>query len=467
MAEVISNIAQVNFPYIMIMIGEFNATWSRRGTNGKDAPDYFISLSYKNINNKVPEGSLSITYAPMYGEDPALIEKAIVKNKGNLLFRYGYQDIHYQLKLSPWFVGFITNYTNTLGKGNITYNIKFISYSAAFTYSPNRNYTLKFGNPAAVLNLIEGISHDCMTMKYENGEMIPFKSPVSYYLSRKDCVTDFQFPDKLLDGDNGFSVNVNRNGPFAAIREIVKRLEFNSGTLTFTDRWILRSRFGLTADQVRHLYKYVLVIDDTVKSSSQFDFKFYIKEVKASKPTATFTFKWGTKNSDVVDWDPQYNGQIALALSRSDGDSLQSVTTTDLDGRLSYLPGGKNSIYNYKDITAMGGVEYSTDLPNLIEKSNLSKYEYDSETVNYYKATMKIFGNLGDDDPNPVNMGDYIEVIPMIYDKEHFSKGIYWVEGIQHTIDSSGFFTTLSLIKVDEKGYTSSTATSSPTASIK
>lgn len=194
----------------------------------------------------------------------------------------------------------------------------------------------------------------------------------------------------------------------------------------------------------------IVISDDSSKGSSG---KIVLKKF-AGKGGSAYIFEWGSKDTDVISWSPQYDGSVAIFTSgkngktkeyvisqfAENGDDVTEVAYTATTESKSNLNEGKSWADSWDSVEG-----FSNAVGSITDFEQRANYPY--------KGTLEVLG-VSDDRVSLVNTR--ITIIPLVNGKRHHTAGIYTVVGITDKISSQGFTTTLEVVRYSDVTGTSS-----------
>lgn len=428
----------VHIPFIILKFGSVSLSWSYK--KGKNAPDYFTSLSHTRYTDEANKMSLNLSFCPGPGESPNAVEDAIVSSKGECIVQYG--DLG---RTSKSYKGQVLGYKVNCQEGILLFSINLISSIAGYGYS---NYP----GPVEMSrgeSTIEDVEKEIK--KIVENYMRSSSSGKSYkYVSKID------FSDKLTFS----SITIPYAGPLDALRSIVDQLSVrkhfksdeqnfenligsnqdptvnNKPPLSNKDKDILlwyKENFESISPDRSSQYSLSLEVDD--EGTGQGSVSVVLVD-NSEEPEESFTFVWGNRDGEVLSWEPEFDGAISIFKSED------SQTT---------------SLINLTENKA-GYTTISTNIPNIQENyvssnffTQLENARINESVVNRhyeYKAKITVLGR-----GTKMNLGkSTIRVIPLIAGQPHHTAGKYVVIGVEDNVSSEGFTTTYTLYRASNQG---------------
>ena len=461
----------VGYPFIQFSVGGVSLTWRSDGT-----PDFFTSLSHQRFTSQANTAKVNIAFTPKPGEDPNLLETAIVESKGECSYQYGWAGHR-----SPMYRGLIHNYTVNFNNGSLEYSLEVIS--EAVVYNFNKIIDSSFDIRKAGVNSSLLYAALCWNIGAEGS------------IAWKDETENQDIYTSLYEEDLWWRLMFSEDNPLMGITtyeeyEAIKQMSASSAEVLYSMKAIIEghetadayifdvedsdagfvspaqgiSVVGQTPVQALNLiasrlvdaedpsrYFYKIVVNDKVDDSQKG--RLTLKRFgSGSGSTRMYVFDWGSKNTDVISWSPKYNGSVAIFRSRGDTESvsqlLSNVNTKTIDGKtkIEFVQAKVPSAIKNGDIgsLALGSSgNIGKSLEDLTEKVN-----WFVENTNYaYEAELTVIGAL----ERELDLcSSVVEVRPLIAGKLHHTGGLYVVKGITDNVDSNGVTTTFSLYRFVE-----------------
>lgn len=447
-------------------------------------PKYFVDLTHNRTCKQACTFTLKIMYVPDTFEEgrPTLIDNMLVTSRNQrVTYQYGYYDwrgarhVQYQT-----YVGQLNKYDCDvdIASGCITYTVQ--------------------GNAVAVELLNEQVTllnSDHNKYKWTPAEVVEISSRTDFetrpfyklglYYDRVISQTDefVPLPDYTQQGmmniilgtakaakdsdNNELQTNIDRDGGivqhsrvklYNTIQEmynagVITAEEFitfpNSASLSLELNALnALSNIGNIADngrantminKINNLWysPFMSYFDDFASMSHKYGTFYYVPKEKGMA-SDTFVYEYGNnvQQSDVINVSFSYDGSVALANS-----SASSSIAASIDDEGTNI-GQTNSTTN---VLSLGRNTYPT-LSGFKEDRFLSQRELSSYMIYPSKATITIMGQI-----QPSNLLDVVDLIIFINGTKHPTlSGEYTVLGITDNVSSSGFTTTLELVRKEE-----------------
>lgn len=402
MADYISAISPVNYPYAKIVFGPLTDDSFSVSTDAVDnRPKYFISLSHERIINKAATISFTLSFAPhntMEFEDADALEMMISSKMGLCTIEYGW-TINDTNKY--WVM--LTTYTITFNNGVITYTFKGITQSALFNDSLiHITYDTTTGNVSDFLEYLK--------------KQIEYYTNERYTLNISKCTRNFKLPD--------YEIDISDYSVMGVLNTLVN------------------SFLGLDEDTTN---KYLCVIvDDKITNDIDSNVsEIYIKlcDVYKDEVNAHYSFAWNDPNGGVIDFNVTYDGAVAMNMVRADASNSENFNyETSV-----IMSNGAPQTITTKGLATSKDKYMLSELSQINHIENYSKY-YWAQKSNYpYDATLTVLGNTD----ASVEITDKIHVDVLLGLTKHHTSGTYFVTKIIDTISGNGFTTQYSMKKIE------------------
>lgn len=490
----------VYYPYIYIELASgFSLTKSFK--DGR--PDYFTSLTHIRYVDKANTTTINLSYVPL-DNDPNRLEEEIANSKGLVKFRYGYLG-----QTSREYRGLIYDYSVSISDGVLMYTLQIISQAVLANYvilsdlteeelneerskTPEVDWVNAYKGSGSVKSMFGVLP------QYENYEKLKKKPDDwetkwnTYYKKNDDGSfsqikesTDNRVSGKaytITDKDDANSIcnkfenlvkdtlgeyytfhktaslsalsglssvtakeqSCNGMSPISYMQEVLRGLVDKSNI----------DKEGNITDPKTIMFK--LTINDSTKDDTKGEI--YISKVDSTKADASYTFTWGTRNSDIISWDPQYKGSYSIFKARGvNSVNMQTKNvSTNPDGTMAgYMVDAAamrdNSNYSSYGVNSEGIKEafpYNTPGDDDFISNVVNDIETFRENADYcYTATLKVLGVAGTTADELRLCESSIQVTPYVNGIEHHSGGRYVIKGITDEVDSNGFTTKFDLYR--------------------
>ena len=439
--------SSAHIPFIKLTFGNESFTWS----GSESRPDYFTSLLHKRYSEEANTMTINLTYCPKIGENPNRLEDAIVAAGGQCQVQYG--DFSLGEK-TPLYKGLVCSYKTNHEGGVLVYNLSLISSMVCYTYEqyPGCEFKTQEGHTIAVVKEeIKNIVENYMSFSGNS-----FRS---YIFDEESSVN---FSDKVTFS----TISVSEGNPISALKSIVRQLkvkklwrseeqEVDQSLRNFIVNPVNRESTGSRAavvvqpgdlgigggsrkpewkdpyEGVDHSLNHYLSLE--VDESGTGPGKVRIVLVNSDVVSATYTFEWGDKNSEVLSWSPEYDGIYSI-MSATGGKKFSTFVSTAENGEFGYTTYSFNAPAVRENGTA-------SDLFAQVENLEINQNEIDRHYE--YKAVLTVLGKS-----KMLDIGvSVIKVLPIVAGSYHHTAGDYVVIGIEDSVSSEGFTTTYTLYK--------------------
>lgn len=412
--DILSTTSRVAAPIIIVTIGNntfglYNKTKSHIELFGRyysaikvDYPNYIRSLQVRKLNGQLNQYTLSLDYAITPTDDPNMIDKILstVSKSRKITFTYGDATIPSYLYRNEEAI--ITQVTSTpdVISSKISYTIQATS-TALGLHANNFTFPEYYDKPSNIIKdvLLKNKSYGLTDIFY----------------GMHDLETVKQLG--LIKNDD---------------REVQIQAKVNISILDYLKYLVeCMSSYNDTSTGIYKKKRYVLTFYDDTQTLLDGPY-FKVSTAVTSSPDksslATYQVDIGYPTKDFVQSFSINNNQAYSILY----DYAQEITTTD-------------SVYRIAD----DGRLIEINSPSLSKSSTLLKTTeanrtwWSNMTQFPIKATLTIRGLL-----KAILLMSYIEVNVYYYGKKHNSSGLYIVNQQDDYIDTTGYRTTLSLIRI-------------------
>lgn len=368
-------------------------------------PSYMKSLTVTKINGAVNTYTLVMEYQIRKGDDPNLLEKVFSKASSDRTIFLSYGDLSMPSYIYKREEAIITNITSNVDFANscITYNLTCTSKSMLSSMS-------KFNFPRRKAKPSDIIKEVLYNSTY--GLLEVFSGMVD---KQKVLLNNLIASD---DASVEIEAKINTS-PVEYLQYLVKCM-IPSGSIT--DK-VLKTG----------IYK-IYVVDDTTDTFGGS----YFKVTKISS-----NLRKGTLDVYSIDIGyPDKNQVMKFNINDNEVFSL----FYDYSGSIN-MPEYIQRIDNKGNLVSIYSPSYTTS--NTLLKTTTEDQTWWTNMVNYpISATLEIKGLI-----KPAVLMSYVYINSVFYGKEHYSSGYYVVTKQVDTISSSGYRTTLSLLKVGGESY--------------
>lgn len=363
-------------------------------------PNYMQSLNIVKINGSVNTYTLVMKYAIQQGDDPNLLERIFSKAKQDRKIYLSYGDLSLPSFIYKKEECIITDIKSSfdMAASSITYTISCVSQSVA-TAAGTYNFPVKYAKPS---DEIKSLLYD---KRYNLTEIF-------YGMNDKQLVLQ-----KGLIESNDKSV----------------RIEAQTGVTLF--------------DRLKYLVSCMVSIQETGSAIKSDQYSIIINDDVTSEMGGPYftvsrilTNLSDYNSFDIYEIDIGYQGQNVVTSFRVDDQQTYSIL-------YDYAGSTQQSDYISR-IDDNGEIEmiYS---PNIVTSDDVAGMTESDKTwwtnVTQYpiNATLVIKGLL-----RPAVLMSYVKLNVLFYGRKHIASGYYTITKQTDTIDSSGYRTTLKLLRV-------------------
>lgn len=427
----------VNYPYITLTLCDENNT-SLTCSGNPARPDYFQSLKHTRYIDKANTATVSLSYAPKFGEDPCKLEKAIARCYGRCTFEYGMEGHRSRI-----YRGVIYDYDVSLNNGSLSYTLHI--FSQAVTY--NETYV-----QASVKQTLDSKGIFSRTLSSVVGPKVQIRRPhdsITEVANTPSMILDWMsyIVQYYLQGDYEFDIKGSSQG-FKVPNTYIDI----AGKSALEGLREVASMLVDDEEPYKHFYK--IEVDDSGKWDDGSLPK--IRLVRTNNITHVekrLSFEWGSKDTDVLEFSPSYQGIFLLASHKGSVDQdTKNLVTNNYNYNYTYTKDGAitglkidrpeyNQVFN-------GEKRWLPSDTNSVISATLKDVNWFEEHKGYpFNATLTVLGV--DDVEKPLRLGfSVIEVLPYVNGRLYETfKGLYTVIGIEDYIDSKGFTTKYTLYK--------------------
>lgn len=412
--NLLSTTSRVETPFISITVGDyvfgiFNQSSEKIIDNNKVFtkvnkifPNYMKSLSVTKINGQVNTYTINMEYTIRAGDDPNLIDKAFSSISSSRKIKVSYGDLStpsYFFRDESAIVTKITSNVN-VASSSISYTITCTSDAISLN-AGTYTFAKKTAKPS---DEIKRILYDQTYGLLD----------IFYGMRDKDLILS----KNLIAGDDKrVTIEAKRN---------VTILDYLNYLVT-----CMTSTSNTSSNSVINNSRYTLnVIDDI---SGEFSGP-YFKVVKVSNNIQS------TESLDTFEIDIGYPGSNTVTNFTISDDEMYPIL-------YEYSKSSNQSDYSYR-IDDEGEIEYIyspilTNSYQLMKTTAADKTWWTSVTQYPIKAQVTIKGLL-----RPAVLMTYIKLNVLFFGRKHNSSGYYIITQQQDQVDSSGYKTTLTLLRV-------------------
>lgn len=400
----------VESPFIIATIGGYtfgscnNAQYAGSGIATKvDFPDYMKSLNITKVNGTVNTYTLTFSYQVAYGEDPNKLDKIFSKAAIDRKITLSYGDWNAPSYIYKEETGIITSVTSTLNLSNssIDYSLNCTSDAIGLT-SSTFTFPAKTAKPSDVLK-----------------DMV---SNVRYGLS--EVFTGMQDLDNVLSGDliasNDKTIKIPAQRgvtPLEYMNYLVNSMvdvNDNNGSELGNSKYFLSVHDDVTNDYGGTYFK-VSEVGQSAEQSSSAD----TYELDVNFPSDNFITQFNVNNDQSWSILYEYSQDVAKQNYSYKLNNEGKLVTTEAPSLIRSATGKiSNSERNWWSLMTAFPITATLTMKGLTRPSLL---------MSYVKLNVWFHGG-----------------------QKHISSGLYVITKQQDTIDSSGYKTTLTLLRVGE-----------------
>ena len=399
----------VESPFIIVTIGKYtlgsytgNKTTTSLGMLAQvNFPNFVNSLNITKVNGTVNTYTIGIVYQIAPGDDPNLIDKIFSSVSDTRKLSLSYGDWRNPASIYKEETALITNVTSSLdmSASRITYTVQCVSDALSLA-SAIYDFPAREAKPSDIIK-----------------EMI---KDVSYGLSSVfKGMVDFQrvlTSGLIASNDKKVKIEARQN------MNIIEYLNFLVGAMTPVD--------SKSKDTIIQSGNYFLAIHDDITNALGGTY-FEVKEVKADTKVS---------NYDVYEVDVGYPG---------DNFVTQFSLTNNQQYTILYDYAGKIEQTKYIYSIDNNGQLTTQYAPSIARSKSLQKVT--EQNKNWWtkvtqfpiEATLTIKGLT-----RPSILMSQVRINTVMYGQKHISSGLYIITKHQDKLDSNGYTTTLTLLRI-------------------
>lgn len=399
----------VESPFIIVTIGKYtlgsytgNKTTTSLGMLAQvNFPNFVNSLNITKVNGTVNTYTIGIVYQIAPGDDPNLIDKIFSSVSATRKLSLSYGDWRNPASIYKEETALITNVTSSLdmSASKITYTVQCVSDAMSLA-SAVYDFPAREAKPSDIIKeMLKDVGYGLLTV---------FKG-----------MTDFQrviTNGLIASNDKKVKIEARQN------MNIIEYLNFLVGAMTSVD--------SESKDTIIQSGNYYLAIHDDITNALGGTY-FEVKEVKA-----------GTKvsNYDVYEVDVGYPG---------DNFVTQFNLTNNQQYTILYDYAGKIEQTKYIYSIDNNGQLSTQYAPSIARSKSLQKVT--EQNKNWWtkvtqfpiQATLTIKGLT-----RPSILMSQVRINTVMYGQKHISSGLYIITKQQDKLDSNGYTTTLTLLRI-------------------
>ena len=399
----------VESPFIIVTIGKYtlgsytgNKTTTSLGMLAQvNFPNFVNSLNITKVNGTVNTYTIGIVYQIAPGDDPNLIDKIFSSVSATRRLSLSYGDWRNPASIYKEETALITNVTSSLdmSASKITYTVQCVSDAMSLA-SAVYDFPAREAKPSDIIKeMLKDVGYGLLTV---------FKGMVDF----QRVITN----GLIASNDKKVKIEARQN------MNIIEYLNFLVGAMTSVD--------SESKDTIIQSGNYYLAIHDDITNALGGTY-FEVKEVKA-----------GTKvsNYDVYEVDVGYPG---------DNFVTQFNLTNNQQYTILYDYAGKIEQTKYIYSIDNNGQLTTQYAPSIARSKSLQKVT--EQNKNWWtkvtqfpiQATLTIKGLT-----RPSILISQVRINTVMYGQKHISSGLYIITKQQDKLDSNGYTTTLTLLRI-------------------
>ena len=399
----------VESPFIIVTIGKYTlgsytgikTTTSLGMLAQVNFPNFVNSLNITKVNGTVNTYTIGIVYQIAPGDDPNLIDKIFSSVSATRKLSLSYGDWRNPASIYKEETALITNVTSSLdmSASRITYTVQCVSDALSLA-SAIYDFPAREAKPSDIIKeMIKDVSYGLLSV---------FKGMVDFQRVLTNGL--------IASNDKKVKIEARQN------MNIIEYLNFLVGAMTPVD--------SKSKDTIIQSGNYFLAIHDDITNALGGTY-FEVKEVKADTKVS---------NYDVYEVDVGYPG---------DNFVTQFSLTNNQQYTILYDYAGKIEQTKYIYSIDNNG-QLSTQYAPSIARSK-SLYKMTEQNKNWWskvtqfpiEATLTIKGLT-----RPSILMSQVRINTVMYGQKHISSGLYIITKHQDKLDSNGYTTTLTLLRI-------------------
>ena len=399
----------VESPFIIVTIGKYtlgsytgNKTTTSLGMLAQvNFPNFVNSLNITKVNGTVNTYTIGIVYQVAPGDDPNLIDKIFSSVSATRKLSLSYGDWRNPASIYKEETALITNVTSSLdmSASKITYTVQCVSDALSLA-SAVYDFPAREAKPSDIIKeMLKDVSYGLLSV---------FKGMVDFQRVLTNGL--------IASNDKKVKIEARQN------MNIIEYLNFLVGAMTPVD--------SKSEDTIIQAGNYYLAIHDDITNALGGTY-FEVKEVKADTKVS---------NYDVYEVDVGYPG---------DNFVTQFNLTNNQQYTILYDYAGKIEQTKYIYSIDNNG-QLSTQYAPSIARSK-SLYKVTEQNKNWWtkvtqfpiEATLTIKGLT-----RPSILMSQVRINTVMYGQKHISSGLYIITKHQDKLDSNGYTTTLTLLRI-------------------
>ena len=399
----------VESPFIIVTIGKYtlgsytgNKTTTSLGMLAQvNFPNFVNSLNITKVNGTVNTYTIGIVYQIAPGDDPNLIDKIFSSVSDTRKLSLSYGDWRNPASIYKEETALITNVTSSLdmSASRITYTVQCVSDALSLA-SAIYDFPAREAKPSDIIKeMIKDVSYGLLSV---------FKGMVDFQRVLTSGL--------IASNDKKVKIEARQN------MNIIEYLNFLVGAMTPVD--------SKSKDTIIQSGNYFLAIHDDITNALGGTY-FEVKEVKADTKVS---------NYDVYEVDVGYPG---------DNFVTQFNLTNNQQYTILYDYAGKIEQTKYIYSIDNNGQLSTQYAPSIARSKSLQKVT--EQNKNWWtkvtqfpiEATLTIKGLT-----RPSILMSQVRINTVMYGQKHISSGLYIITKHQDKLDSNGYTTTLTLLRI-------------------
>lgn len=399
----------VESPFIIVTIGKYtlgsytgNKTTTSLGMLAQvNFPNFVNSLNITKVNGTVNTYTIGIVYQIAPGDDPNLIDKIFSSVSATRRLSLSYGDWRNPASIYKEEAALITNVTSSLdmSASKITYTVQCVSDAMSLA-SAVYDFPAREAKPSDIIKeMLKDVGYGLLTV---------FKGMVDF----QRVITN----GLIASNDKKVKIEARQN------MNIIEYLNFLVGAMTSVD--------SESKDTIIQSGNYYLAIHDDITNVLGGTY-FEVKEVKADTKVS---------NYDVYEVDVGYPG---------DNFVTQFNLTNNQQYTILYDYAGKIEQTKYIYSIDNNGQLTTQYAPSIARSKSLQKVT--EQNKNWWtkvtqfpiQATLTIKGLT-----RPSILMSQVRINTVMYGQKHISSGLYIITKQQDKLDSNGYTTTLTLLRI-------------------
>lgn len=399
----------VESPFIIVTIGKYtlgsytgNKTTTSLGMLAQvNFPNFVNSLNITKVNGTVNTYTIGIVYQIAPGDDPNLIDKIFSSVSATRKLSLSYGDWRNPASIYKEETALITNVTSSLdmSASKITYTVQCVSDALSLA-SAVYDFPAREAKPSDIIKeMLKDVSYGLLSV---------FKGMVDFQRVLTNGL--------IASNDKKVKIEARQN------MNIIEYLNFLVGAMTPVD--------SESKDTIIQSGNYFLAIHDDITNALGGTY-FEVKEVKADTKVS---------NYDVYEVDVGYPG---------DNFVTQFNLTNNQQYTILYDYAGKieQTKYIYSiDNNGQLSTQYAPSIArskSLYKVTEQNKSWWSKVTQFPIEATLTIKGLT-----RPSILMSQVRINTVMYGQKHISSGLYIITKHQDKLDSNGYTTTLTLLRI-------------------